>query len=340
MTNWLNLTDEQRKTSLIQAGINSGIPAKSIEKDWWVTLTLKALFQTQYADALIFKGGTSLSKCWKLIQRFSEDIDIALDPRVVGMEYSDHPSRGYLSRLKKRGCDFTTNALKNALAEQFLVLGIPDGTLNIEAEAIEPTMTDKDPQTLFVKYTPLFEPNPYLADEVKIEVGIRSKLEPYSKIGIQSLLNELYPNPAYEEEPFEVQAVEAHKTFLEKAFLLHEEFKKPDPTKIRTERMSRHFYDLESMMDTPAAEKALADGKLYRAIIIHRERYNTMRGLDYATLETKTINFNPPADLMAAYHGDYAVMREQMIYGESLTPAELFERIKLLNELFAKTEFK
>ncbi len=339
MTNWLNLTDEQRRTSLVQAGINSGIPAKSIEKDWWVTLTLKALFQSQYAESLIFKGGTSLSKCWKLIQRFSEDIDIGLDPKVVGMEYADNPSRGYLSRLKKRGCDFTTNALKNALAEQFLALGIPEGTLTIEAEAIEPTMSDKDPQTLFVKYTSLFDPNPYLADEVKVEVGIRSKLEPYSKIAIQSLLNELYPNAAYEEEPFEVQAVEAHKTFLEKAFLLHEEFKKSDAAKIRTERMSRHFYDLESMMDTPAAEKALADGKLYSAIIVHRERYNAMRGLDYATLATKTINFIPPTDLTAAYHSDYAVMREQMIYGNPLTPAELFERIKILNERFGKTEF-
>jgi hypothetical protein len=92
-------------------------------------------------------------------------------------------------------------------------------------------------------------------------------------------------------------------------------------------------------MDTPAAEKALADGKLYSAIIAHRESYNTMRGFDYATLATKTINFIPPANLMAAYHSDYAVMREQMIYGNPLTPAELFERIKTLNERFGNTEF-
>lgn len=339
MNNWLNLTDEQRRISLIQAGINSGIPAKSIEKDWWVTLTLKALFQTRYADALIFKGGTSLSKCWKLIQRFSEDIDIALDPEVVGMKYSDNPSRGYLSRLKKRGCNFTTNALKNALAEQFLVLGINDRLLTIEAEVIEPTMTDKDPQTLFIKYTSLFAQNPYLADEVKIEVGIRSKLEPYSKFAIQTLLNEFLPNPVYAEEPFEVNAVEAHKTFLEKAFLLHEEFKRPDAAKIRTDRMSRHFYDLERMMDTPVAEKALADCKLYNALIVHRERYNTMRELDYSSLGTKKINFIPPADLMAAYQRDYAVMREQMIYGDPLNPVALFERIKILNERFGNTEF-
>jgi len=339
MIGWLELTDAQRKTSIDQAALASGINRKAIEKDWWVTLTLKALFATEYAEFLIFKGGTSLSKCWKLVERFSEDIDIALDPRVIGMEYSDNPSRGYLSKLKKRGCDFTTNALKKALEDRFISLGVPEGMLSIDAEAIEPTMTDKDPQTLFIKYPSLYEANAYLADEVKVEVGIRSKLEPYAKIAIQSLLNEVYPNPVYKEEPFEVQAVEAHKTLLEKAFLLHEEFSKPDRAKIRTQRMSRHFYDLEKMMDTPAGAGALADGKLYAAIILHRERYNTMRGLDYATLTTDRINFMPPEDFIAAYQSDYEVMREQMIYGQSPSPAELFDRIKILNERFRKTKF-
>ncbi len=87
MINWLQLTDEQRKISLEQASLKSGINVKAIEKDWWVTLTLKALFQSAFATQLVFKGGTSLSKCWKLIERFSEDIDIALDPETFGMKY-------------------------------------------------------------------------------------------------------------------------------------------------------------------------------------------------------------------------------------------------------------
>jgi predicted nucleotidyltransferase component of viral defense system len=71
MTGWLQLTDEERRTSIDQAAIRSGIIAKAIEKDWWITLTLKALFTCAYAGHLIFKGGTSLSKGWKLIERFS-----------------------------------------------------------------------------------------------------------------------------------------------------------------------------------------------------------------------------------------------------------------------------
>ncbi|HUC81917.1 MAG TPA: nucleotidyl transferase AbiEii/AbiGii toxin family protein [Flavisolibacter sp.] len=93
MIGWLQLTDDQRRTTLSQAASQSGIQAKAIEKDWWVTLTLKALFTSAYASHMVFKGGTSLSKCWQLINRFSEDIDIALDPAAFNMEYVEVPQR-------------------------------------------------------------------------------------------------------------------------------------------------------------------------------------------------------------------------------------------------------
>ena len=80
MTGWLQLTLDQRRTTLEQAFVRSGMQTKAIEKDWWVTLCLKALFSTPYAPYCLFKGGTSLSKGWKLIQRLSEDIDIAIAP--------------------------------------------------------------------------------------------------------------------------------------------------------------------------------------------------------------------------------------------------------------------
>lgn len=94
MIGWLQLTNEQRKASITEVEYSTGIQAKAIEKDWWVTLTLKVLFQTRYAKHMVFKGGTSLSKCWKLISRFSEDIDIALAPEVFGMTYEKNPSKG------------------------------------------------------------------------------------------------------------------------------------------------------------------------------------------------------------------------------------------------------
>ncbi len=338
MTDWLNLTDAQRKTSIDQAAITSGINSKSIEKDWWVTLTLKALFQTEYAQFLVFKGGTSLSKCWKVIQRFSEDIDIVIDTELFGIPYVEEPTKSYLSRLKKKGCKFTSNELKKAIEKQFIELGVTEGTLEIIAEDVDPTMTDKDPQTLFIKYKSLYDPNPYLADRVKVEVGVRSKIEPYTRKEVQSILTEVYPNDVYPEKPFTVQVVETHKTFLEKAFLLHEEFKKPNRHKIRTERMSRHFYDLEKLMDTEACKKALADKDLYATIIHHRAQYNKLNGIDYTLLNRITICFVPPEEFVEGYLSDYATMREHMIYGESLEPIKLFERISELQKRFNSFE--
>lgn len=171
MIKWLQLTDEQRKTSLEQASLQSGINVKAIEKDWWVTLTLKALFQSAIATQLVFKGGTSLSKCWKLIERFSEDIDIALDPEAFGMKYVENPTKGHVERLKRKGCEFTSVTLKAELEKQFVDLGIANDTLHIEAERISENLPDKDPQTLHVAYRSLYDVNPYITDEVKIEVG-------------------------------------------------------------------------------------------------------------------------------------------------------------------------
>src|SRR5579871_5846119 len=99
MTGWLGLTEGQRRATLEQAGQASGIGPRAIEKDWWVTLVLRALFDGPYAQYMIFKGGTSLSKCWNLIERFSEDIDIALDSTAFGMEYKPIPTKGDIERL-------------------------------------------------------------------------------------------------------------------------------------------------------------------------------------------------------------------------------------------------
>ena len=332
MIGWLKLSDEQRRTTLAQAENNSGIIAKALEKDWWVTLTLKALFQTPYANEIVFKGGTSLSKCWKLIDRFSEDIDIALSPGLFGMAYQDTPSKNYLNRLKRTGCAFTSTALKDALNEQFIALGVPKGTLTITAGEIDPEMPDKDPQELYVAYPSLYEENKYLPDVVKIEAGVRSKLEPYTSMPVRSLLDEYFPNVAYAEEPFHVQAVEPRKTFLEKAFLLHELFNRGEAAVIRTERTSRHFHDLAVMMYKDAGKDALADKELYAAIILHRRNYTKMRGVDYDLLQPDYINFYPPTEeLITALQADYRDMLENMIYGTS-APGEK-ELFKLMNEL-------
>src|SRR5664279_710875 len=317
MIGWLKLTNEQRKTSLDQAALQTGIATKAIEKDWWVTLTLKVLFESTFANHLVFKGGTSLSKCWKLIERFSEDIDIALDPEAFGMTYKENPTKGHVERLRRKGCKFTNTELKVELEKQFIALGITAETVTIQAEPVPEKFPDTDPQTLHVKYKSLYEPNEYIADEVKIEVSVRSLKIPFTRRNVTSILQEVLPNPAYSEIPFPVNVVEARKTFLEKIFLLHEEFLKPDKAKIRAQRMSRHLYDLNKMTGTEIENSALSDHTLYNTLIKHREWYSRISWVNYESLNSATISFMPPEEVIDTYRQDYQTLQEQMIYGEA-----------------------
>jgi len=335
MTGWLKLTDEQRIISITQAATISGITAKAVEKDWWVTLTLKALYGTSSARFFIFKGGTSLSKSWKLIERFSEDIDIALDPQAFQMEYIKNPSHGYVKKLKREGCKFTSSTILNELTAQFNKLGIPQELITLRVEDIPNEMPDKDPQTIYVSYKSLFPPHEYIADEVKIEFGVRSFKEPYSNMPVQSILSEFFPNRAYEELPFEVIVVDPQKTLLEKAFLLHEKFLSKNIENIKVERLSRHLYDLEKLMNSDVGIRALKDHGFFSILLEHRRAYVRLRDIDYNTLDYHTLSFIPPTDeLMEMFRQDYRIMQSEMIYGDSLEFNMLIEKLKILRGRF------
>lgn len=338
MIDWLKLTDEQRKITIDEAETEAGIFAKAIEKDWWVTLVLKALFQSKYKNYMVFKGGTSLSKGWGLINRFSEDIDIALSPEAFGFIYQSEPSGSYLKKLKKTGCLFTSNELLSEIKEQLYSMGLPIGTVTLWAQEVKEGVPDTDPQSLFVKYNSLYPPSNYIREEVKIEVSVRSKKTPYSKRPLQTLLNKINPREVYKETEFEVDIVEPKKTFLEKMFLLHEEFSKPDKNKIRTERMSRHLYDLSKMSTLSIANEALADHALYNDLISHRGRYTPVRGINYKTHHHSTISFLPLDEIEEHYMKDYERMLEEMIYE---TNADTFiQMIDKLKELQKRVRIK
>ncbi len=332
MTGWLKLTDDQRRETLNQVQLMTNINVKALEKDWWVTLVLKALFQTPMAGHFMFKGGTSLSKGWKLIPRFSEDIDIALHPNAFGRDYLNNPSHSYVKQLKREGCAFTSTTIKDALQKSLFSLGVPEGMLEIIAEEVKQTMPDKDPQSLYVNYPSLYDPNPYLADAVKIEFSVRSLAEPSEGIQIHSLLDEYFPNPAYAETSFAVRTVVPRKTFIEKVLLLHEKFANPALSKLQGDRMSRHLYDLVIMMQTTVMQEALNDKELFNSLLQHRAGY--IRAINYEGMTVESLAFIPSPDLMELYRQDYEFMQANMIYSESPDFADLLKELKWLNGKF------
>ena len=192
----------------------------------------------------------------------------------------------------------------------------------------------KDPQIIEVHFNSLFTPD-YVQNKVVIEIGARSMVEPSESIRLRSILADYFPNANYTDDYFTVPTVIPQRTFLEKAFLLHEEFQKP-PEKIRVERMTRHIYDLEKMMDTDFAKDALCNSELYHTIVKHRSTLTALKEVDYTTHIPGKINFVPPDFVMDSWRKDYENMQSGMIYGKSLPFEKLIERIKELNERFRK----
>lgn len=306
-----------------------------IEKDWWVTAVLRAMFGLPYADHLSFKGGTSLSKCWHLIDRFSEDIDVAIDREYLG--FTGTLSKTQISdKLRRTACSFVRETMQHDLAEQLYQNGISKEKFKVNVD-ITPISTT-DPEVININYDSVqsfsidgADGNQYVLPKVKVEVSGRSMSESVQEIALDSMIDQVYPKAPFAEPKFMVRAVLPERTFLEKVFLLHEEFAKPKDL-IRVERMSRHMYDIGQMLKTPIAECAINNADLYRQVVKHRRTFIGLRGFDYDTLYPATLNIVPPVSIAEQWKADYENMRMHMIYGESVPFDELVGNLKELND--------
>lgn len=330
MIEWLKLTDERKRQVLSQVSRETGLLPHSIEKDWWVTLALKAIFLTRWKDNLVFKGGTSLSKAWGLIERFSEDIDLAMDRKVLGFP-EEFVSKTQVTKLRKVTSAFIATEFRQELESTLLTIGVAPDQFRLKVE--ESDVEDRDPQVLEFGYHSALAADVYIAEQVLIEIGARSLREPSSNRQIKTILYEVFPTQPFAGEPFYVPTIDPKRTFLEKAFLLHEEFSKPGE-KIRFQRLSRHIYDLEKLMDTEHAAAAMKDEAFYAAVVEHRQNFNAIRGLDYSFHAPTSIMFIPPDTVIGQWEADYAEMRRVMIYGKSHEFPILMQRMHELLHRF------
>ncbi|MDR2232971.1 MAG: nucleotidyl transferase AbiEii/AbiGii toxin family protein [Tannerella sp.] len=324
----LNSLSRKERLEIYREAHNTlGFSAVIIEKDWWVTAVLRALFSLPYAESLSFKGGTSLSKCYHLIERFSEDIDIAVYRDFLG--YGGKLSKTQINdKLRRAACSFVRDRLQVDLKNQLETNGLNAADFSVKVNITPVTTTD--PEIIEVEYQSLFDEIKYIKRKVIVEVSGRSMREPLQRIKLQSMMDEVFPKADFTEKPFEINVVVPERTFWAKICLLHEEFARPQEL-IRTERMSRHLYDLEKMMDTPIAYNALKNKRLYDSIVEHRRVFIGLKDFDYATLMTQTIQIVPPDNSLAQWQQDYETMQRTMIYGHSISFGKLMERIKQLN---------
>lgn len=328
MVEWLSLSDNRKNEILNRVSIETGLLPNAIEKDWWVTLALKAIFSTRWKENLVFKGGTSLSKAWSLIERFSEDIDLAIDRQVLGFS-EEFVSKTQVTKLRKAASAFIATGFKDELQATLLAMGVPTDQFQLTVQ--ETDVSDRDPQVLELAYHSAVSPESYLPERVLIEIGARSLREPSSSHPITTLLYQVFPKSSFSGEPFTIPVVDPKRTFLEKIFLIYEEFSK-EATSIRHERMSRHLYDLERMMDTDHGISALEDQELFQTIVQHRSTFTRLNGIDYERHQYRFITIVPPDEIVKQWEADYIELRRVMIYGPSLNFTDLVGRLSALQE--------
>lgn len=328
-----DLTDNDRRDIIDYVSGKTGFLRNVVEKDWWVTSVLRAIFSLPYADNVSFKGGTNLSKCWSLIQRMSEDIDIGVSREFFG--FGGVLSKNQISdKLRRASCSFVRNIMRSDVEKALVAQGISLGTITVTVQ--ETKVSTVDPETIYVAYQSLYGSNGYVLPKVKIEVSGRSMTEPVSKVSVRSYISENLPKLTFQDNPVEVNAVIPQRTFLEKLFLLHEEFSKPN-SEIRVERMSRHLYDVYNIMQTKIADEALADDSLYDSVVEHRRKFIGLKGFDYDSLRKKTLKIVPEGEIRAKWETDYKNTVANMIMGEAPSFEDIMLALEALNNRINKS---
>lgn len=315
MQEFLKLPKEDQKLAIEQTAARNGWVASSVEKDFWVCWTLEQLFALpELKGHLTFKGGTSLSKAWGLIDRFSEDIDLTIGRDALGFGGENSPERApsvkqQAKRLKalRDACGtFVRNTLLPRLSDCFIAqLGADDWQLTFDGD-------DPDGQTLLFLYPTHFggEQARYVRPLVKIEFGARSDPWPAHERSVHPVIAEVFPQLFTRLETI-VHALAPERTFWEKAMLLHEEAYRP-ADKQRRPRMARHYYDLYRLIQSGIAAKAVEDSDLFKNVLTHRSVFFAQSWINYQAMAPETLRLLPLPNQEQSWRQDYEAMQAEM----------------------------
>lgn len=328
----LQLSPRQRVELFERTTQATGMDAVIVEKDFWVCWTLKELFALPgMGEHLIFKGGTSLSKVFKVIERFSEDIDVSIDRRFLGFGGVNEPEAGTSNKEKHRRIEALKTACQRKIADELL----PAFHAAIKAKAghnekwsLRSDVEDLDRQTLLFEYPTSFAPDAagYIARLVKIEMGARSDHWPSETKTITPYVAEQFPQ-GFKEASCRVKVLSVERTFWEKATILHAEYHRPSD-KPMPERFSRHYSDFSELIRRGISSHATAKLELLERVAQHKSLFFKSSWAKYSEAARGTLRVVPPEYRLTLLREDYAKM-QQMFFGE---PPEFEEMIALLTE--------
>ena len=331
---FLALPERDRRDVFEAAAIRIDTLPSYVEKDFWVSLVLEVLYNQLPLDhpRLLFKGGTSLSKAFGLIQRFSEDIDLVVNRDDLGFAGADDPTiAGNLSnrarndlfgKLRESCSSYILGDLTNELTSSIDRI--------VEGCRVVPDESDADGQTLLIENPSQYPSSvgDYVAPRVKVEAGARSGLEPTLDCTVTPILADELPNWSFEVGNIRVIAPE--RTYWEKLLILHGlhcGYRDEQRLPTDRDRVSRHYYDVAMITATETGRSALTNIELLDAVRNHNLIAFRQAWKRFEEAVPGSLRLVPQADLSKVIESDYRAM-EGMILGEAPTFEWVMEQIQ------------
>jgi len=316
-----------------EAADRKGLPDAIVEKDFWVCWVLKQLFSIDaLSGRLLFKGGTSLSKIFHAINRFSEDIDLAVDYVALGFTGERDPRREDISKTRRNAIlAGMTVECQRYIGGEFL------DALNTRCQEILGTndawsleVNKQDPSVVQFRYpTASAKGLDYLNPQVVLELGTHAEFVPHDNFTIRSFAAEEFPNVVADAD-VAVVALLAKRTFWEKGTILHAEYYRP-PEKPLPDRYSRHYYDVAMMARGIIRTEALSDTALLAQVVRHKETFYPSGWAHYELARRGSLRLVPREERIAALERDYRNMGV-MIFGEPPAFDTIIETLAALEQ--------
>jgi len=317
MLEFARLTPAEREPYFTQAAARRGMRALVVEKDFWVCFMLRALFHhPALAGRLVFKGGTSLSKVYRVIQRFSEDVDLSLDPGWLGFTADRDPdtaeSRSEIARQfgqLMEACAAKVQGELLGVLETAMVEAL--GPIRAGATYLEYRTDPRTRSPLLLFRYPSLHPGDSpggIRSQVKLELGSLTDQRPVGAHTVTPWVAEDFPQ-VFREPTAPVVALEAERTFWEKATILHAEYHRP-PDKPLRERFSRDCYDVFCMARHETGNRAMTDTALLAKVAWHKQRYFRTSWSNYQAAKPGTLKLVPPQTRLRELRSDYERMQE------------------------------
>jgi len=308
---FLKLPPGERRAYFEQAAIRRNVSPVLLEKDFWVCWMLAILFQSEFAGHLVFKGGTSLSKVFGVIERFSEDIDLSLAPAFLKLPEAG-TSRNQANTWMTRAEAACATAVQHQIgpAMEAAVESVLGKGRRPWLEFLIDSGTNS-PVLLFHYPSPQPTGFDYLKRSVKLEFGSLTDQQPVGRHPIRPWIAESLPN-AFPDWRCEVVALEIERSFWEKATILHAEYHRP-AGKSTPDRFSRHYADAAALAKHPSAAMAIDRHDIRDRVVQWKSQFFGSAWANYDSAKPGTFRLVPPPERLPALRLDYHAMRDMYL---------------------------